>query len=106
MSTESNFDDFAIKTLQNYNVKITINRDLQENRGYVSLHRKLMLLLESVYYFNLLLSSWLMLLIAIVNIFICLIDNEEMAKTLYDDKYDIRLYYFIVYFYYIIKIQC
>ena len=35
MSTESNFNDFAIKILKKYNVKITINLDLQENRGYV-----------------------------------------------------------------------
>ena len=35
MSTESNMDDFAIRTLQNYGVKITIDRDLDENRGYV-----------------------------------------------------------------------
>ena len=35
MSTESDMDDFAIRTLQNYNVNITIDRDLQENRGYV-----------------------------------------------------------------------
>ena len=28
-------DDFAIRTLQNYGVKITIDRNLQENRGYV-----------------------------------------------------------------------
>ena len=35
MSTESNMDDFAIRTLQNCGVKITIDRDLQENRGCV-----------------------------------------------------------------------
>ena len=35
MSTESNMDDFAIRTLQNYGVKITVDRDLDENRGYV-----------------------------------------------------------------------
>ena len=35
MSTESDMDDFAIRTLQNYGVNITIDRDLQKNRGYV-----------------------------------------------------------------------
>ena len=35
MSTESNMDDFAIRTLQNYGVKITIDRNQQKNRGYV-----------------------------------------------------------------------
>ena len=35
MSTESNMDNFAIRTLQNYGVKITIDRNLQKNRGYV-----------------------------------------------------------------------
>ena len=35
MSTESNMDDFAIRTLLNYGVKITIDRNLQENHGYV-----------------------------------------------------------------------
>ena len=35
MSTKSNFDDYAIKTLQNYVIKITIYRDLLENRVYV-----------------------------------------------------------------------
>ena len=35
MSTESNMDDFAIRTLQNYGVKITYDRNVQEKRGYV-----------------------------------------------------------------------
>ena len=35
MSTESDMDDFAIRILQKYKVKITIDRDLQENHGYV-----------------------------------------------------------------------
>ena len=35
MSTESNMDDFAIRTLQNYGVRITIDRNQDENRGYV-----------------------------------------------------------------------
>ena len=35
MSTKSNMDDFAIRTLQNYGVKVTIDRNLQKNRGYV-----------------------------------------------------------------------
>ena len=35
MSTESIMDDFIIRTLQKYGVKITIDRDQQENHGYV-----------------------------------------------------------------------
>ena len=35
MSKESNIDNFAIRTLQNYGVKVTIDRNLQKNRGYV-----------------------------------------------------------------------
>ena len=35
MSTESDMDNCAILTLHKYNVKITIDRNVQQNRGYV-----------------------------------------------------------------------
>ena len=35
MSTESNMDNFAIRTLQNYGVKITIDRNLPKSRMYI-----------------------------------------------------------------------
>ena len=34
MSTESDMDNIAIRTLQNYRVKITYSRNVQKNRGY------------------------------------------------------------------------